>query len=276
MIDDIFETLGFKSEETKTYLSLLDSGPSSAGDLAKIMGVARPTIYGYLERLMAGGLASQSQRRGIKIFIAEPGEKIKLLYKRKIEELRMKERSLDSVLPELEKRSGMNLMRPRMQFFEGREGVESMMEDHLTAPPGTMTLAFWPIKAAMGATSPDYFHYHNKERIRRDIHINGIWPRSQGADIRRYPFMGWGPKFKRELRYAPEGIDSTMGYWIYGNKVLFISSSAESYGFIIESAEMAQMMSTQHQAIWKISEPVPFDEKDVEPFLQELLEDEIF
>lgn len=270
MLQEIFETLGFKEEEVKTYLSLLDSGPKTAGDLAKIMGMPRPTLYGYLERLMGSGLVSQSSRQGIKVFAAEPGERIRILYRKKIMELRRKEKSLDDILPELEKRSSMKLMRPRMQFFEGKEGIEMALEDLLKSPPGTMTYAFWAIKAAMAVTSDEFFRYHNKQRIRNDIHIKGIWPRGQGVDINANPFLGWGPEFKRELRYAPKDIEFSMGYWVYGHKTIFISSRAESYGFIMESAEMAELMRVQHQAVWKLSEIIPFDARMVQGFLKEL------
>ena len=69
MIQDIFDTLGFKEEEVKTYLALLDSGARTAGDLSKVMGAPRPTVYGYLEKLLAAGLVTQSMRRGVKIFV---------------------------------------------------------------------------------------------------------------------------------------------------------------------------------------------------------------
>ena len=269
MIQEIFETLGFKEEEVKTYLALLDTGARTAGDLAKVMGTPRPTLYGHLEKLMTAGLVTQSMRRGVKIFVPEPAEKLRFLYKRKIEELRGKEKSLDAIIPELEKRSGINLLRPRMNFFEGKEGMESAMEDILMTPAGTMTYTLWPIRATMDALTPDFFRYHNLERIKRDIHIQGIWPRTGGIDISRHPYLGWGPEFKRELRYAPLGVDFVMGYWVYGHKVMFLSSRAESYGFIMESAELAQMMATQHQIIWKISEPIPFDKKFVQGFLKE-------
>lgn len=273
MLQDIFDTLGFREEEVKTYLSLLDSGAQTAGDLARIMGQPRPTLYGYLERLVASGLVTQGMRRGVKVFSPEPPARIRALYRRKIMDMRRKEQSLDQILPELEKRAGLNLLRPRMQFFEGREGIEAALEDLLRCPAGTMTFAFWPMKAALDATSEDFVRYHNKMRIRKDIHIQGIWPRGQGVDIARHPYLGWGPEYKRELRYAPLGVEFTMGYWVYGNRVIFSSSRAESYGYIMESAELASLMTTQHQVIWNISELVPFDKKYVQGFLRELEEE---
>jgi HTH-type transcriptional regulator, sugar sensing transcriptional regulator len=155
-INDILETLSFREEEAKTYLTLLDMGASSGGDLAKKMGIPRPSVYGYLEKLVMGGLVTQSLRRGVKIFVPEPGEKIRALYKRKIDDLRQKEKALDTLLPQLEKRSGLSLMRPRMQFFEGRDGLEAALQDQLMHKDIDM-LAFWSIKAAIEATSEDFF-----------------------------------------------------------------------------------------------------------------------
>ncbi|MCB1532697.1 MAG: hypothetical protein KDJ35_07495 [Alphaproteobacteria bacterium] len=269
MIQDMFETLGIKEEESKTYISLLEKGPSAAGDLAKSMGLPRPTLYGYLERLCAVGLVTQSMRRGVKIFVPEPADKIRVLYKRKIEDLKAREKTLDSIIPTLEKKAGLSLMRPRMQFFEGRDGMETALQDHL-AYEGLTMLAFWSIKAAIEATSEDFWWYLNKERIKKDMSLKGIWPPEQAVDVKRYPFMGVGPEFKREIRVAPEGIESSMGYWIYANKVFFASSRAESFCFIIESSELVQMMSNQHRVIWDLSTPITPAAADMKPFLDDL------
>lgn len=273
MLQEIFETLDVKEEESKTYISLLEKGPSGAGELARSMGLPRPTVYGYLEKLVQVGLVTQSMRRGVKIFVPEPGDKIRVIYKRKIEDLKTKEKTLDQIIPELEKHAGLNLMRPRMQFFEGRDGIETALQDNLSYSNLTMR-AFWSIKAAIEATSEDFFWYLNKERIKRNMSLRGIWPPEQAVDIKRFPFMGVGPEFKREIRVAPEGIDSSMGYWIYANKVLFASSRAESFCFIIESAELVQMMSNQHKVIWNLSKPIIPKASDMKPFLDDLYSDD--
>ncbi|MGQ0527984.1 MAG: TrmB family transcriptional regulator [Alphaproteobacteria bacterium] len=270
MLQEVFATLGFRDEEVKAYLLLLDHGACPAGDLARLMGAPRPSVYGYLERLMEGGLVSQSMNRGVKVFVPEPGDKIRALYKRKIEELQAKERSLDVILPALQRHAGLTYMRPQMRFFEGRQGIESALEDILTAPAGTMTCSFWPIAAAISVTSSEFFRYHNAERIKRDIHVQGIWPRKQGVEIKKHPFLGSGPDFKREIRQAPSTIETHMGYWIYGHKVIFTSSRTESYAFIMESAEMAQLMTTQHRLIWGMSEPILSDPRDTKSFIEDV------
>jgi predicted transcriptional regulator len=271
MIETILETLGFKDEEIKTYLSLLDSGPRSGGDLAKITGIARPTIYGYLERLALGGLVSQSQRRGVKIFAAEPGEKIRLLYQRKIEDLKKKQKALDGVIPELEKRAGLSLFRPRMQFFEGQEGIQTLMQDTWQYE-NIESYTMWPIKSMRDIITPDFLYYHNKMRIRRKMFIKAIWQRDQALELAKNapPDLGSDLRYMREIRLAPEQMKFKMGYWIYANKVAFISSRAESFGFLIESEELIQTLLAQHKMIWEISEPSNIRPKGEKAFFEEV------
>ena len=272
MIQDIFQALNLKEEETKTYLTLLESGTSAAGELAKKMGIPRPTLYGYLEKLCEAGLAAHGMKRNVKMFVAEPPDKIKRLYSRKIDDLRKRERQLDELIPDLEKRYGMRMMRPKIQFYEGVDEIMTMLEDHLSFEGLTM-YAFWAIRSVLETVGEDFFNYMNKERIKKDSYLRGIWPHNQQVSVKRYPFMGVGDDYKRELRVAPPGVECSMGYWIYSNRSLFMSSSAESFGFIIESDEMAQTMITQHQVIWDLSEVLKVERSDMKPFLDELAEE---
>lgn len=269
MILNILETLGFKEEEVNTYLSLLDAGAVSGGELAKKMGVPRPTVYGYLDKLVIGGLVTQSLKRGVRIYVPEPADKIRQLYNRKISDLKAKEKVLDNLIPELEKRSGSSFMRPRIQIFEGRHGLEEALHDPMRYQ-NIKVRSFWSIKSAIEATSKDFFWYINEERIKKNIWVDAIWPPEQVVDIKQNPFMGAGKEFRREIRVAPSGTDSTMGYWIYANKVLFASSSKESFCFIIESAELFEMMNNQHKILWGASRPLNPKVEDMKVFLDSI------
>ena len=66
---------------------------------------------------------------------------------------------------------------------------------------------------------------------------------------------------------APKEVAFSMGYWIYENKVVFISSKKECFGFIIESQEFAEMMSSQHEEIWKISKKISVPDAYTKEFL---------
>jgi predicted transcriptional regulator len=269
MIQDIFETLGFKEEEMKTYLTLLD-GPRTAGDLSKTLGVPRPTLYGHLERLVSAGLAREDSERGVKTFTPEPVEQLRTLYRRKIHALRNKEKSLDDILPQLENRSGANLLRPRLNVFEGKKALRSALEDILSMKSGSVTHSFMPIRTLMEMVSTDFTKALNRERIRRGINMRGLWARNQGLNISEFPFLAWGPELKSELRYAPLGTDSLLGYWVYGHKTLFLSPQPGISGYMLENADMANMMRAQHAAVWEKSEPVPYDKSIGWTFAREI------
>ncbi len=71
------------------------------------------------------------------------------------------------------------------------------------------------------------------------------------VDIKEHPYLGAGEEFLREIRLAPPAIDFSLGYWIYGNKVAFLSSREESFDFIIESSELCQTLKSQFEMVWR-------------------------
>jgi hypothetical protein len=149
------------------------------------------------------------------------------------------------------------------------KGVQHILNDMLLYQ-NIETRSYWPIKSMVDILSADFFRYHNKERIRRNLYTKAIWPRSEVVDIKKNPFLGMGEDFKREIRLAPPEMNFTMGYWIYHNKIAFLSSRSESFGFIIESHEMVKMMASQHEAIWQVSEKIEIPHIHLQGFVDEM------
>jgi len=58
------------------------------------------------------------------------------------------------------------------------------------------------------------------------------------------------------MRLAPSNVDFSLGYVIYGHNVRFLSSSQENFGFLVDSQELAAMMTSQWQVIWNVSKPI--------------------
>ena len=268
MIENILKTLNFDEEDIKTYLFLLETGPVPAGMLAKLLGTPRSSLYGLLKRLEDRGLIIESQKRGIKTFSAENPEKLNLLFSQQIETLQKNQQEFAALLPTL-KRGGEKLVNPKFQVFEGQEGLQSALKDMLLYY-NIETQAFWPQKKMIDMLSPEFFRYHNKERIKNNLYTRAIWPQEQTVKIKDHPYFGAGKEFKREIRIAPTQIDFTMGYWIYGNKIVFVSSRKESFGFIVESLEFAEMLKSQFEVMWGISKKLEISEADTASFLQEL------
>lgn len=269
---DIFELLGelgFEKGEVQAYTTLLQSGPLAVATLGKRLGVPRTTVYTMLERLRGRGLVRESTRKGLKIFLAEPPDSLNHIFSQRLMALEKAQSEFSKILPDLRAKRVHAATAPRLTVMDGTEGLQSLLRDMLLYSD-IQTCSVWPIKKMMEVLSPEFFHLHNKIRIQRNIYTRAVWPKNESVSIRKHPFMGWGKEFKREVRIAPESMNYFLGYWIYANKVAFLSSAREGYGFIIQSEELAQTLTAQFELLWQASAPLEFDKKDVNDFLKEV------
>lgn len=269
MLEKIFASLGLEAEEAKVYTFLLGIGPITAGAVARKMGIPRSSVYGFLKELKDNNLVVESLRSGVKMFSAEQPEKVNLLFRQKQEALAKNQELFKSLLPELKPKRAGKLIIPKIQLFEGTQGLQSALKDMLLYYD-METLAMWPIQTMVDILSPDFFRYLNKERIKNNLYTRAIWPQTKTVNVADHPYLGSGEEFKREIRTAPSSMDFSMGYWIYGNRVVFISSRKESFGFIIESEELVEMMKSQFEIVWQVSEPIQVDPNETKAFLEEL------
>ncbi len=272
MLVHALESLGFNPDEVKIYLFLLESGPSTVRELTKKAGAVRSSLYGFLKRLQDRGLIVQSLKQGIKTFAAEAPDKINFLFEQRLEGLQKQQLIYQKLLPELRHRQPSHLIIPKLQLFEGKEGLQNMIRD-VFLYRDLDTQSFWPIKDMLDILSPEFFNYMNKQRIKNNIAIRALWPESQVVNIKDHPYLGVGEAFKRAIRVTKFPHPFSMGYWSYGNKVAFISSRKESFGFIIESRELVDMLLSQFDLIWELSKPVSYHPEDGAPFLKELVSD---
>ncbi len=268
MIEKIFEKLGVKEEEAKLYKFLLSASPQTAGDLAKVSSLKRPSVYVYLENLIAIGLVIETIEGGVKHFVAEPVEKIRILYRQKIDELKLYETNMDKALSGLSDLAGIGQFKPRIKFFEGQEGVQNLLQD-CWQYQNIEALTLWPILSFQDAISEDFLYYHNIMRIKQGITVKAIWENDQTMSMKAPPHLGSGHRYLRDIRLAPADMKFEMGYWIYANKAAFVSSTAENFGFLIESAELIQMLKAQHSVIWNISQPIDITPKGADSFFEE-------
>lgn len=268
MIQTKLSHLGLKDDEVKTFIYLLENPNQVAGTIAKKTGISRPSLYGYLKKLQEKGLVIQSQKDGVKTFSIAPKDKIDMAFDEQIRGIEETKKEVEKAFLEMQK-GNIPMMSPRLQIFEGKKELQFILKDMLLYR-NMETKAYWPIKSMVETLGEDFFRQFNKDRIKNNIYVRAIWPENQKLDIKKHPYLGVGEEFLREIRIAPKEIDFTMGYWIYENKVAFISSAKESFGFILEGKEFAQMLSSQFEVLWKLSKEMKVKEEDTKSFIEEM------
>jgi hypothetical protein len=155
---------------------------------------------------------------------------------------------------------------PKITVFEGVEELKNIFNDFLMHHD-IPTYNFWTVKTANDLLGTQHWHDFNIQRIRNRIYVHAIWPETQVVDRKKFPHHGSGKGFYREIRIAPKGLEWTMSSWIYANKILYLSSKKECYGFLVESDELVNLSKIQHKTVWDLSTPLITNPDDVKDFL---------
>lgn len=271
MLDEIFIKLDLKEIHSKIYLNLLEFGPSTVGKLSRKLNIPRSTLYGLLEDLNQKGFVLLTEKYSVKLWQASLPSRINDKINDKINDLKSVAEKAEAIVSNLKYKQGLDIVSPKFYFFEGREGIQEMLKDVLLYRD-IETEAFWPFKDMDNVLGREFLVENIiVKRAKRNIYTKVIWPENKKINFKNNPFLGSGKEFKREIRLAPSEIDSSMGYWAYANKVAFISSKKENFGFLVESIELRKMIKNQFNVLWNISKPVEIEEKYYRDFVEKKL-----
>ncbi|MFA6322826.1 MAG: helix-turn-helix domain-containing protein [Candidatus Buchananbacteria bacterium] len=234
--------------EAELFQQLFNSGQMTANELAKQAGISRTSVYDLLKKLLEAGLVSETLKGSTKVFIACPPERIQLILEEKQKDIMAANSELE-ILKQTYQNQKKSLT-PKLQLYSGQKELRQMMKDMLLYRDLTVR-AYWPIKKIFELLGSDFMKEFNQKRAEQNISLKVIWPKAQVPDLKKFPFLLGSENLKREVRIAPANVDFSLGYSIYNNTVRFISSSQESFGFLVESSELAEMMKSQFEIIWQ-------------------------
>jgi sugar-specific transcriptional regulator TrmB len=126
-ISRILRALGLLDSEVRTYLAALEKGPQTVADLSKAAGLSRQATYVAIDALIERGLMSHVLHGKKRFFMAEHPSKLLAYAKRHRAEVDEQVDDLERALPELELQTGGE--RPIVKVFEGKEGMQTVMEE---------------------------------------------------------------------------------------------------------------------------------------------------
>ncbi len=237
--------LGIGDGAQKIYLSLIRDGQASPRLLSQRTGITRPSVYDQLKVLMTHDLVVELDIEGKAVYAAGDVKRLDAAVREMIEELEVGRVQFEKELPALLSRT--ETVQPKIRFFEGKEGVMQLMKDILWHDHFTLHIV-WPYKEMLSVLGEDFLLWFNERRMKRGIKVASIWPHALRTS-RSHIFTHDGPDVER--RYAEKGQIGKMGYLIYKNKVAFVSSGAEGFGFIVESTEFTSLQTMHFENLWQ-------------------------
>lgn len=265
MLEKILKDIGFSDTVIRIYMRLLESGYSSARQIAEHLNLPRPTVYDNLKLLVKEGLVAERDEDGKKLFGPDDPRNLKHFLEEKTERMKKNEKELLTLLPSLGKKTKSG--EPRITFYSGPQGIKKVLNGLLWYKD-IETLTMWPISDMVNILGEEYLADLNRKRIRQKITIRGIWPRGKTVNFKNYPFLGVGREHLRDLRLAPKTMDWNMSYWLFEDKVAFISGKEECFGFVVQSKDFANLIRTQFEVVWKLSETIKAQPQYTDKFLE--------
>ncbi|MFH1030557.1 MAG: helix-turn-helix domain-containing protein [bacterium] len=241
------ENIGLTEKEAKVYLAALELGPASIQALTKKSAIKRSTVYEMIKNLKKAGLMSETIKGKRRLFIAAEPETLKRIIKQK-------EKMLSEIMPELKSISNIGFTKPKVMYYEGREGIREIFWDTIKIKTG---MAYWIsiIDELTALVGEDFVYKYIEEKAKRGLWIKSILITSKQPSNYKYLDPLTYERTLRKVRFTPKELDFSNTIAIYGNRVAIISTRKEGFGFVVESEDYAKSMKVFYDLLWNISKP---------------------
>jgi sugar-specific transcriptional regulator TrmB len=180
MIESKLQFLGLLPEETKIYLTLLKYGTSSVAVISRITDIGRVNCYHYIDKLLAKGLITQSQKSKIKQFTAENP---RIFINKSQEKLNI----ATDLIPELLAISSSSGEKPKIQIFEGWDGVKNIF--HKMVEVESREIVSFSNFDKLSELLPEFLPEHFAKRLEKEIKTRFISPWTKEAEKFRGKFF---------------------------------------------------------------------------------------
>ncbi len=267
MLSKLFQNLGLTDKEAKVYLASLEIGTNPVSEIGKKAKINRVTTYDILEKLIKKGLVNYIIRRNIKYFSATDPELVAVEYKRRAEELH-------HALPELKRLHG-ETAHPKVQYFEGLEGIKRVFADCLqtmtpdeedgnqdtatdgsgeAATNGSEKTARVPVEILnytngkdLRSIWPAMDDEYSNPRITRGINLKCLCTDDEVGRV----LQAQDRDRCRETRLiAADKFSIHSEILIYGNRTAIISFKGEPLAVLIENQEIADTQRNLFNIAW--------------------------
>lgn len=251
--------LDVKPEEAKLAQLLFENGPLTPTQLSKHSGINRVTIYEYLKHLSEINLVTQSVTGKRKQYaLSHPRVLKKLVTKRK-EKLNTQEELINNSFGELIERFNATSGKPGISWFDGIEGIQTMLLDYAEENISGSVVGFSNTQLIEQAYTPAFLKKFIKKKITNEITGRYIVAEPDIKNINIYfkkYYIDVPKKYTPKIKY----LNRTNSFFdteinIYDDKISFIKIKPPAYfGVIIKSAELAQSLRIVFNYMWETLE----------------------
>ena len=234
--------LGLSDKEASVYMASLELGSDTVQEIAKRAEVKRANTYAVIEKLMGKGLMSSVEKGKKTLYQVEDPKQLLRLLQEQEEDIKKKEQEFKKHLPELETLFDIAEEKPKVRYFEGKEGLIAIREDYFKAK-NKEVLGVFALDEEMKIFSTDERKEAYKRRVKKEIKFKLIYTAEEKS------------KLKSTLttkRFIPrDKFPLSSSFIIYDNKVGIVSLKGKLVGVIIENKEITNTFRSIFNLAWE-------------------------
>lgn len=251
-IEHQLEEIGLSDKEAKTYLSLLELGPTTIINIARKSGIKRTTVYEIVRGLLVKGLVTEAVVGKRRRFVAESPARF-------LEKKRSEVEKLHTILPTLEALHNVSIERPSVQFFEGKDAIEQIFLD-MILKTNTKTDSIRGIETKANTTilfdrfGEQFWSSLLKKKSERGLRSRildtidkDVYEKFQKA----YP---WTTSHNLMTRHLLDSSNLfSINIYIYQNKLAIIAAD-QLIAFVIENFRFRESFDFLFETLWKTAQ----------------------
>jgi len=236
--------LGFDEREITVYLTLLENGPMLPQYIARRSGIKRTTLYEVFPMLLQKGAIEEIQQGKRRLFQAISPDKL-------LDEFEEKQKEIREYLGELASIFRIQGLKPKIEVYEGVEGIKKVYMDTLTAK---RVIKSYDRVSQYHPQVLDWINsYYVPQRVKKGILAQSIVTANEAAK----KHMPVNAEELRETRFVPEEkFPFKIDGMIYCDKICFTTVDRNSplVGIIIESKQISQTHKALFDLAWEGAE----------------------
>ena len=232
--------VGLSHNETRVYLAALELGGTTISRIAKKSKVKRATTYLAVDALKTRALLGVSKKGRRTFYFAQNPKKL-------VDSFDERRELLLRAMPELLAISNAIDVKPKIQYFEGKAGIEEVFKDILRSS-GKEVLEWYSESYVTDFDEKFFSAYFTPERIKKGIHVRAILP--DRPDLQKLAESNL-----QELRQT-KLLDSAkyhirMELNVYDKRKVSVISFKEEFGIVIESEIIHDSLKNFFELMWE-------------------------
>ena len=240
------ERIGLTKQEASVYVSSLKLGLSKASEIAQKSGVKREASYYILKMLQEKGFVSEVIKSGVKYYSAIPPKRILGIID---EEKARKSEAIKELIPELESLQKIALERPKVELYEGSEGMKTAASIMIQKENQTI-YCYFPEKILHFIP---YFHpQFRRKRKEKNVKMKVI---TEETEFMRQNLKKNDIDELRETRFNNsliKGMDSA--FYILSDGIIIIKANEkEQMGIYIKEQATSRLQRKIFEEMWASS-----------------------